>query len=52
MSDCSLATPRTLARGIGDGRAYELLFDLMAPVHVIEILCNPSKFQEAHIEYV
>jgi hypothetical protein len=52
INDCSLASPRTLARGVQDGGLYKLLVDLMALVHTNKKLGEPSSFEEAYAEHV
>jgi hypothetical protein len=46
INDCSLASPRTLARGVREGGLYRLLVDPMALVHSSERLDEPSSFEE------
>jgi hypothetical protein len=47
ISDCSLASPRTLARRVKEGRLFRLLVDPMALVHSSERMEEPSSFEEA-----
>ena len=46
--ECSLASPKTLARGVQNGGICRLPVDPMALVHESKILCKPSKFEEAY----
>jgi hypothetical protein len=48
INDCSLASPRTLARGVREGGLYRLLVDPVALVHSNGRLEEPSSFEEAH----
>lgn len=48
-SDCTLASLRTLARGVGDGSIYRLLIDLVALVHARGKLGELSSFEEAFV---
>ena len=50
ISDCSLAGPRTLARGVREGGLYRLLVDLVALTHSSRRLVGPSISQKAHVE--
>jgi hypothetical protein len=48
INDCSLASLRTLARGVREGGLYRLLVDPVAHVHSSGRLEEPSSFEEAH----
>jgi hypothetical protein len=48
ISDCSLASARTLAGRVREGGLYRLLVDSVAHVHSNERLERPSSFEEAH----
>jgi hypothetical protein len=37
IDDCSLASPRTLARGVREGGLYKLLANLVTHVHFNEV---------------
>jgi hypothetical protein len=53
ISNCSLASLRTLARGVWDGGLYKLLVDdHVALVHDSEKLGEPSSFEEAYAKHV
>jgi hypothetical protein len=48
IRDCSLASPRNLARGVREGGLYMLLSDPVAHVHSSGRLEEPSIFEEAN----
>jgi hypothetical protein len=52
ISDCNLASSRTLARGVGDSGLYRLLANPMALLYFNEKLDQPSRLEEAHVEHV
>jgi hypothetical protein len=51
ISDFSLASPRTLSRGVQDGAFYRLL-DPVALIHTSENPGPPSNFEEAYTKHV
>jgi len=51
ISDCILANPGTLSRGVREGRLYRFLVDPVAFAHSSERLEEPSIFEEVHAEH-
>jgi len=47
INDCSLASPRNLARGVREGEIFRLIFDLVVLIHSNKRLENSFNFQEA-----
>jgi hypothetical protein len=51
ISDCNLASLRTLDSGVRDGGLYRLLANPVALVHSSERLDEPFSFEEAYVEH-
>jgi hypothetical protein len=51
ISDCCLASSRTLAICVLDGGLYRLLVDLVALVHSSKKLDEPSSLDEAYVDF-
>jgi hypothetical protein len=52
ISHCSLASPRTLARGAHVSGLYRVLVDLLTLVHTNGELGEPSNFEKAYAKHV